>query len=139
MAVSALVSAVLVSGGMQYNAARKSAKAQRAIGEENAKNILAEGAEDSRRSAGDYKQTAGSTKAIIEGTGVKGLSRQNYLSSLRKEQKNQLDWINKSAKSNASAARRGANASANNTRRQGSIALTNSVIGAFKTHKEFNP
>lgn len=131
--------AVLSSGNTQRKdikkASQQAAASQSEIGIQNEKNILAQGAESHRRSSRDFDSILGKTSAVIQGTGVKGLSRRRYMEGLQIEKQKQLDWINTSSISRGEAARKGAFASASNTLASGNIsansALSNSLISAF--------
>lgn len=125
------VAASIKSGMDQKKAAGRSASQQREIGRLNQKNILSQSAETYRRTDKNFKQIIGRSKAIVDGSGVRGASRVNYLRGLRAERHSQLDWINKSAKSRGEAAKAGAFASADATSASGSAALTSSLGNAF--------
>jgi len=130
----AIAGLMVASGASQRRSARKSAKEMRRLGQQNARNIRAEGAEEYTRSSRSFEQIIGKSKAIVAGAGISGVSKRRYISGLETEASSQLDWINSSTTSRANLAISGAIVQSNQLKRAGDAALMNSLVSAFSAY-----
>lgn len=135
MVLPLVMAGIAVAGaGMQMYGASQSAAAQKEAGSATADVIMEHWRENDRRQRAINKDTIARGEAATYASGIQmSGSNLTYLQNMQMEQRHQLAWAKKAARSRAIAARKGASMSADATMISGMGSAAGTVAGGISS------